>query len=235
MLGVGVLVFAATLVGCGPGPRPTAAGPKGSVLAGPAFANTVVGGGLVRVALSPAAPGRNRLTALLASAVEAAKAGGVQPSAGVARLSRMTVSVSLVCDCAAAPVEAAADPGRRRLADRRRPARGRRVAGLAHGRRRHVAGARGAPGGERRRSRRSALRDQFDRRPVGRPPPAAAAPSSSGSSWPSGLVNAKGGVGRPQGGGPGEDDGGDPARARATGRGGPGRPTWPCPAGRRRR
>ena len=75
------LIFAATLVGVAQGRGQPLPAQKGSVLAGPAFANAVVGGGLVRVALSPAAPGRNRLTALLAHPVEAATAGGVQRSA----------------------------------------------------------------------------------------------------------------------------------------------------------
>ena len=63
VLGAAVLVFAATLVGVAQGRGQPLPAQKGSVLAGPAFANAVVGGGLVRLALSPAAPGRNRLTA----------------------------------------------------------------------------------------------------------------------------------------------------------------------------
>ena len=106
VLGVGVLVFAATLVGVAQGRGQPLPAQRGSVLAGPAFANAVVGGGLVRVALFPAAPGRNRLTAFLANPVEAATAGGVQPSAGTPA-EQATVSVSLKCDCATAPVEAA--------------------------------------------------------------------------------------------------------------------------------
>jgi putative copper export protein/methionine-rich copper-binding protein CopC len=105
VLGVGVLVFAATLAGVAQGRGQPLPAQKGSVLAGPAFANTVVGGGLVRVALSPAMPGRNRLTALLASSVEAAAAGGVEQSAGVPG-EQEAVSVSLRCDCAAKPVDA---------------------------------------------------------------------------------------------------------------------------------
>ena len=106
VLGVGVLVFAATLVGVAQGRGQPLPAQRGSVLAGPAFANAVVGGGLVRVALSPAAPGRNRLTAFLANPVEAATAGGVQPSAGSPSAEQEKVSVSLKCDCATAPVEA---------------------------------------------------------------------------------------------------------------------------------
>jgi putative copper export protein/methionine-rich copper-binding protein CopC len=105
ILGAAVLVFAATLVGVAQGRGQPLPAQKGSVLAGPAFANTVVGGGLVRVALSPAAPGRNRLTALLASAVDAATAGGVQPSAA-APGEQDAVRVKLVCDCATEPVDA---------------------------------------------------------------------------------------------------------------------------------
>jgi putative copper export protein/methionine-rich copper-binding protein CopC len=105
VLGVGVLVFAATLAGVAQGRGQPLPAQRGSVLAGPAFANTVVGGGLVRVALSPAMPGRNRFTALLASTVEAAAAGGVQESAA-APGDQEAVSVSLVCDCAAEPVDA---------------------------------------------------------------------------------------------------------------------------------
>ena len=105
VVGVAVLIFAATLVGVAQGRGQPLPAQKGSVLAGPAFANAVVGGGLVRVALSPAAPGRNRLTALLANPVEAATAGGVQRSAA-APGEHEAVSVSLVCDCAAKPVAA---------------------------------------------------------------------------------------------------------------------------------
>ena len=105
VLGVAVLVFAAVLVGVAQGRGQPLPAQKGSVLAGPAFANAVVGGGLVRVALSPAAPGRNRLTALLANPVEAATAGGVQSSA-VPLGEQVPVKVKLVCDCAAKPVDA---------------------------------------------------------------------------------------------------------------------------------
>ncbi|HYT39608.1 MAG TPA: ABC transporter substrate-binding protein [Acidimicrobiia bacterium] len=105
VLGAAVLVFAATLVGVAQGRGQPLPAQKGSVLAGPAFANAVVGGALVRMALSPAAPGRNRLTALLANPVEAATAGGVQRSAS-APGEQEAVSVSLVCDCAAKPVAA---------------------------------------------------------------------------------------------------------------------------------
>ena len=106
VLGLGVLVFAATLVGVAQGRGQPLPAQKGSVLAGPAFANAVVGGGLVRVTLSPAAPGRNRLSAFLANPVEAATAGGVQPSAGSPSAEQEKVSVSLKCDCATVPVEA---------------------------------------------------------------------------------------------------------------------------------
>jgi putative copper export protein len=104
-LGVVVLVVAATLVGVAQGRGQPLPAQKGSVLAGPAFANAVVGGGLVRVALSPASPGRNRLTAFLANTVDAATAGGVQPSAAKPG-EQDAVKVSLVCDCAAEPVDA---------------------------------------------------------------------------------------------------------------------------------
>ncbi|MCA1842963.1 MAG: ABC transporter substrate-binding protein, partial [Actinobacteria bacterium] len=105
VLGVGVLVLASTLVGVAQGRGQPLPAQKGSVLAGPAFANTVVGGGLVRMALAPAAPGRNRLTAFLANPVEAATAGGVETSA-VAPGEQEAVKVSMVCDCAAEPVDA---------------------------------------------------------------------------------------------------------------------------------
>ncbi|HYH51654.1 MAG TPA: copper resistance protein CopC [Acidimicrobiia bacterium] len=105
VLGVAVLVFAATLAGVAQGRGQPLPAQRGSVLAGPAFANTVVGGGLVRVALSPATPGRNRVTALLASAVEAAAAGGIEQSAAVPG-EQEAVAVTLACDCAAEPVEA---------------------------------------------------------------------------------------------------------------------------------
>ncbi|HEV7862226.1 MAG TPA: copper resistance protein CopC [Acidimicrobiia bacterium] len=105
VLGLAVLVFAATLVGVAQGRGQPLPAQKGSVLAGPAFANAVVGGGLVRVVLSPAAPGRNRFTALLANPVEAATARGVQGSAA-APGEQEPVSVSLVCDCADKPVAA---------------------------------------------------------------------------------------------------------------------------------
>src|SRR5204863_7394660 len=98
VLGAAVLIFAATLVGVAQGRGQPLPAQKGSVLAGPAFANAVVGGGLVRVALTPAAPGRNRFTALLANPVEAATARGVQP-AGAASGTGESVSVSLVADC----------------------------------------------------------------------------------------------------------------------------------------
>src|SRR5207248_8944544 len=105
VLGAAVLIFAATLVGVAQGRGQPLPAQKGSVLAGPAFANAVVGGGLVRVALSPAAPGHNRFTALLANPAEAATAGGVQRSAA-APGEQEAVSVSLVCACAAKPVAA---------------------------------------------------------------------------------------------------------------------------------
>jgi putative copper export protein/methionine-rich copper-binding protein CopC len=105
VLGVAVLVFAASLAGVAQGRGQPLPAQKGSVLAGPAFANTVVGGGLVRVALAPAAPGRNRITALLANAVESATAGGVEPGKGVPG-DQEAVKASLRCDCAAEPVQA---------------------------------------------------------------------------------------------------------------------------------
>jgi len=105
VLGIAVLVVAATLVGVAQGRGQPLPAQKGSVLAGPAFANTVVGGGLVRLALSPAMPGRNRLTALLANSAEAATAGGVQPSSA-APVDEEAVSVSLTCQCATRPVTA---------------------------------------------------------------------------------------------------------------------------------
>jgi putative copper export protein/methionine-rich copper-binding protein CopC len=105
VLGVAVLVFAASLAGVAQGRGQPLPAQKGSVLAGPAFANAVVGGGLVRVALSPAMPGRNRFTAILASSAEAAGAGGVEQSAGTPG-DQQAVSVALVCDCAAEPVDA---------------------------------------------------------------------------------------------------------------------------------
>jgi putative copper export protein/methionine-rich copper-binding protein CopC len=105
VLGLAVLVFAATLAGVAQGRGQPLPAQRGSVLAGPAFANTVVGGGLVRVALAPATPGRNRVTALLASAVEAAAAGGVEQSA-TAPAEQQAVAVTLACDCAAETVEA---------------------------------------------------------------------------------------------------------------------------------
>jgi methionine-rich copper-binding protein CopC/putative copper export protein len=105
VLGVAVLVFAATLAGVAQGRGQPLPAQKGSVLAGPAFANAVVGGRLVRVALSPAAPGRNRLTALLANPVEAATAGGVERSAA-APGEQEAMSVSLACDCSSKPVKA---------------------------------------------------------------------------------------------------------------------------------
>lgn len=104
VLGVAVLVFAATLAGVAQGRGQPLPAQKGSVLAGPAFANTVVGGGLVRVGLSPAMPGRNRITAQMASAVEAAASGVLQ--SGTVPREQEAVSVSLTCDCAAEPVEA---------------------------------------------------------------------------------------------------------------------------------
>ncbi|MEW6476655.1 MAG: ABC transporter substrate-binding protein [Actinomycetota bacterium] len=105
VLGAAVLIFAATLVGVAQGRGQPLPAQKGSVLAGPAFANAVVGGGLVRIGLSPAAPGRNRFTALLANPVEAATAGGVEPSKA-APGEQDTVSVELKCDCGAKPVVA---------------------------------------------------------------------------------------------------------------------------------
>ena len=103
VLGVAVLVVAATLVGVAQGRGQPLPAQKGSVLAGPAFANAVVGGGLVRVALSPAVPGRNRFTALLANAAESATAGGVQSSAAPPS-EQESVAVSLTCACAPKPV-----------------------------------------------------------------------------------------------------------------------------------
>jgi methionine-rich copper-binding protein CopC/putative copper export protein len=104
-LGVAVLVFAATLVGVAQGRGQPLPAQKGSVLAGPAFANAVVGGGLVRMALSPAAPGRNRFTAMLAGPVGPAADGGVQASAPTLN-DQEEVKVSLACACAAEPVHA---------------------------------------------------------------------------------------------------------------------------------
>jgi methionine-rich copper-binding protein CopC/putative copper export protein len=62
--GAGVLLVAAALAGIAPGRGQPLPAQEGSVLAGPAFANAVVGGGLARMALAPAAPGLNRLSVL---------------------------------------------------------------------------------------------------------------------------------------------------------------------------
>lgn len=105
VIGAVVLVVAATLVGVAQGRGQPLPAQEGSVLAGPAFANAVLGGGLVRVALTPALPGRNRLTAHLAAPAEAAGAGGVEAAAPVPGEDEAG-SVTLTCSCAAEPVEA---------------------------------------------------------------------------------------------------------------------------------
>jgi methionine-rich copper-binding protein CopC/putative copper export protein len=114
VLGLAVLVFAATLVGVAQGRGQPLPAQRGSVLAGPALANAVVAGGLARLALIPAAPGLNRLTALMASPVEAATAGANQtPATGP--VEPKTVDVALECACAGKAVQGrltrAAGPG----------------------------------------------------------------------------------------------------------------------------
>jgi hypothetical protein len=81
---------------------------KGSVLAGPAFANAVVGGGLARILLSPAAPGPNRMTVLTGGhAIREAISSEETPRGGAAPgPDPRSVTVSLACDCSARTVGA---------------------------------------------------------------------------------------------------------------------------------
>ena len=127
--------------------------------------------------------------------------------------------MSLTCDCAAGPVEAdltrAAGAWR---ADVDLPKAGVWRASLIVGGARSL-GAGGAAGVQRRRPRSPGLRDQLDRRPVGRrrPPlpllPARPRPGPRLASTPrAGSTGARSWSGR-------SDDAGDPARARHAGRG----------------
>ena len=210
-LGVGVLVFAATLVGVAQGRGQPLPAQKGSAPAGPALANTVVGGGLVREALSPAAPGRNRITALLANPVEAATAGVVEPSAAVPG-EQEKVSVSLTCDCAAGPIEAdlTRATGAWR-ADVDLPKAGVWRASLIVGGSKSLApvalrvatgDAPGAPAYEI-----SSIGDLSGGRPAVPVLPARPRPGPR-------PAQRQGRGRREKGSGPGQDDGGDPARAR---------------------
>lgn len=65
VLGVAVLVLAAALAGNAQGRGRPLPAQRESVLAGPAFADAVVAGGLAQMTLAPAAPGANRFMVLL--------------------------------------------------------------------------------------------------------------------------------------------------------------------------
>ncbi len=110
-LGVAVLLFAATLAGVAQGRGQPLPAQRGSVLAGPAFANAVVGQAVVRLALSPGAPGPNRLTVVSGGDTGAA----ARPAAGEAQRSpegdvgaespeplvaARSMEASLTCSCA---------------------------------------------------------------------------------------------------------------------------------------
>ncbi len=96
VLGVAVLVFAATLAGVAQGRGQPLPAQRESVLAGPAFANAVVGGGVARIALAPAAPGANRLTVLMGGEPVAAPAAVETPRSAAAP---ERVEVTLTCEC----------------------------------------------------------------------------------------------------------------------------------------
>ncbi|HEY3240109.1 MAG TPA: ABC transporter substrate-binding protein, partial [Acidimicrobiia bacterium] len=68
-----------------------------SVLAGPAFANAVVAGGVARLTLAPAAPGSNRLSVLMGGEPVAVPPPGETPRGGTG--DSENVEVSLACDC----------------------------------------------------------------------------------------------------------------------------------------
>jgi putative copper export protein/methionine-rich copper-binding protein CopC len=102
VLGVVVLVFAATLVGSAQGRGQPLPAQRGSVLAGPAFANAVVAGGVARLLLAPASPGRNRLTVLLKEDPSGTAGAETARAGGTAAPQRM--QVSLECTCVKAPV-----------------------------------------------------------------------------------------------------------------------------------
>lgn len=119
VLGVAVLVVAASLAGVAQGRGQPLPAQRGSVIAGPSFANAVVGGGLARLALSPASPGRNRLTVLMGSSVEAAVAAGssgagdrpdpAEPEDAAGGDAPRQVDVSFTCACVDEPVTASLD------------------------------------------------------------------------------------------------------------------------------
>jgi len=100
VLGVAVLVLAATLAGSAQGRGQPLPAQRESVLSGPAFANAVVADGLARVVLSPATPGANRLMVIMNS--DTAGSGDETARAGQIR----SVEATLSCVCARQPVEA---------------------------------------------------------------------------------------------------------------------------------
>ncbi|HVW31887.1 MAG TPA: ABC transporter substrate-binding protein, partial [Acidimicrobiia bacterium] len=212
VVGAAVLVLASVLVGVAQGRGQPLPAQKGSVLAGPAFGNTVVGGGLVRIALSPAQPGANRLTALLAHPVEAATAGGVQSSAPAPE-EQATVSAQLTCDCGAQPITTdLTRSGGAWAADVELPASGVWRASLTIGTGKSLAPV--------------ALRVATGRAPGAPPYEISAIGDLSGPSarrcrsfelgleMALGFLNAKGGVGGRKIVLRAHDDGGDPARAK---------------------
>ena len=117
-LGIAVLLLAATLAGVAQGRGQPLPAQRGSVLAGPAFANAVVGQAVVRLALAPAAPGRNRLTVVSGGATgagaEAAPTDAEPASTGETPAPPPTrplnearsLEASLSCACASEPVKA---------------------------------------------------------------------------------------------------------------------------------
>ena len=107
-MGAGVLLVAATLAGIAQGRGQPLPAQEGSVLAGPAFANAVVAGGLARVALSPAAPGLNRLTVLTPPPVNQGEvvppppsdaAPGETPRHLATETTAGSISATLACIC----------------------------------------------------------------------------------------------------------------------------------------
>ncbi|MGH8975476.1 MAG: ABC transporter substrate-binding protein, partial [Acidimicrobiia bacterium] len=104
VLGVAVLVFAATLAGVAQGRGQPLPAQRESVLAGPAFASAVVGGGVARLVLAPAAPGANRLSVLMGGEPGAAPTADETPRGAAQGVE--DVEVSLTCDCRSGVVKA---------------------------------------------------------------------------------------------------------------------------------
>ncbi|MCA1841790.1 MAG: ABC transporter substrate-binding protein [Actinobacteria bacterium] len=103
VLGMAVLILAATLAGNAQGRGRPLPAQRESVLAGPAFANAVVAGGLAQMMLAPAAPGANRFMVLLRSPEdepgERGGAGANETARSAAVTEPQMVEATLRCTC----------------------------------------------------------------------------------------------------------------------------------------